>query len=125
MANDFKRFTASSVNTTAGAGATAVYTVPSTGSVAMESIVIGVTLSNKTNTGVTASVFLDNYDGSNAATKDVYIVKDASVPSGSSLEVMSGNKLVLQGNGSANDAIRVSAGTATALDATVSVLEDV
>ena len=121
MANDFKRFTASSVNTTAGAGATAVYTVPSTGTVAMESIVIGVTLSNKTNAGVTASVFLDNYDGSN----DAYIVKDASVPSGSSLEVMSGNKLVLQGNGTTNDVIRVSAGTATALDATVSVLEDV
>ena len=120
MANDFKRFTASSVNTPAGAGATSVYTVPSSGS-AMESIVIGITLANKTNAGVTASVFLDNYDGSN----DVYIVKDASVPSGSSLEVMSGNKLVLQGNGSANDAIRVSAGTATALDATVSVLEDV
>lgn len=120
MANDFKRFTASSVNTTAGAGATSVYTVPSSGS-AMESIVIGITLANKTNAGVTASVFLDNYDGSN----DVYIVKDASVPSGSSLEVMSGNKLVLQGTGSANDAIRVSAGTATALDATVSVLEDV
>ena len=120
MANDFKRFTASSVNTTAGAGATSVYAVPSSGS-AMESIVIGITLANKTNAGVTASVFLDNYVGSN----DVYIVKDASVPSGSSLEVMSGNKLVLQGNGSANDAIRVSAGTATALDATVSVLEDV
>ena len=120
MANDFKRFTQGSVNTTAGAGATAVYTVPSSGS-AMESIVIGITLANKTNAGVTASVFLDNYDGSN----EVYIVKDASVPSGSSLEVMSGNKLVLQGNGSANDAIRVSCSAATSIDATVSVLEDV
>jgi hypothetical protein len=87
----------------------------------MESIVIGITLSNKTTSGVTASVFLDNYDGSN----DVYIVKDASIPAGSSLEVMSGNKIVLQGDGTTNDAIRVSASTSASVDATVSVLEDV
>ena len=121
MANDFKRFTVPSVNTSAGASASAVYTVPSTGSVAMESIVIGITLSNKSASGVTASVFLDNYDGSN----DVYIVKDATIPAGSSLEVMSGNKIVLQGDGTTNDAIRVSASASASVDATVSVLEDV
>jgi hypothetical protein len=120
MANDFKRFTVSSVNTSVGASASAVYTVPSSGS-AMESIVIGITLANKTSTGVTASVFLDNYTGSN----DVYIVKDAIIPAGSSLEVMSGNKIVLQNSGSAGDVVRVSSGTATAIDATLSVLEDV
>ena len=120
MANDFKRFTSASLGTTAGASATAVYTVPSSGS-AMESIVIGITLANKSNAGITASVFLDNHDGSN----DVYIVKDATIPAGASLEVMSGNKLVLQGTGSANDALRISASAASALDATVSVLEDV
>ena len=120
MANDFKRFTVSSVNTSVGASASAVYTVPSSGS-AMESIVIGITLANKTSTGVTASVFLDNYSGSN----DVYIVKDATIPAGSSLEVMSGNKIVLQNSGSAGDVVRVSSGTATAIDATLSVLEDV
>jgi hypothetical protein len=120
MANDFKRFTVSDVNTSVGASASAVYTVPSSGS-AMESIVIGITLANKTSTGVTASVFLDNFSGSN----DVYIVKDATIPAGSSLEVMAGNKIVVQGDGSANDVIRVSSGTSTAVDATISVLEDV
>ena len=120
MANDFKRFTVSSVNTSVGASASAVYTVPSSGS-AMESIVIGITLANKTSTGVTASVFLDNYTGSN----DVYIVKDAIIPAGSSLEVMSGNKIVLQHTGSAGDVLRVSSNTATSIDATISVLEDV
>ena len=122
MANDFKRFTVSSVNTSVGASASSVYTVPAgAGSTALESIVIGITLANKTSTGVTASVFLDNYTGSN----DVYIVKDATIPAGSSLEVMSGNKIVLQNNGTTGDVIRVSSGTATAVDATVSVLEDV
>ena len=121
MANDFKRFTVADVNTSAGASASAVYTVPSSSSTAVESIVIGITLSNKSSSGVTASVFLDNYYGSN----DVYIVKDASIPAGSSLEVMSGNKLVLQGDGTTNDTIRVSASSSSAVDATVSVLEDV
>jgi len=120
MANDFKRFTQSNLGTTSGATATAVYTVPSSGS-AMEAIVIGITLSNTSNSGITADVFLDNYDGSN----DVYIVKNASIPSGSTLEVMSGNKLVVQGNGTNNDALRVSASASNSLDCTISVLEDV
>jgi hypothetical protein len=61
MANDFKRFTQPSVNTSTGASATAVYTVPASGGSAVESIIIGITLANKSSSGVTASVFLDNY----------------------------------------------------------------
>jgi hypothetical protein len=38
---------------------------------------------------------------------------------------MAGNKIVLQNNGTTGDVIRVSSGTATAVDATLSVLEDV
>jgi len=122
MANDFKRFAKPSVGTSTGASADAVYTVPAgAGSTALESIVIGITLANKTSTGVTASVFLDNEDGSN----DVFIVKDATVPAGSSLEVMSGNKIVVQNDGSNADVIRISCGTGSALDAVVTVLEDV
>ena len=122
MANDFKRFTVNNVNTSAGASASAVYTVPAgAGSSALESIVIGITVSNTSSTGITASVFLDNNSGSN----DVHIVKDATIPAGSSLEVMSGNKLVLQNTGSAADVLRVSASAATSCDAVVAVLEDV
>ena len=122
MANDFKRFAKPSVGTSTGASADAVYTVPAgAGSSAVESIVIGITLANKTSTGVTASVFLDNEDGSN----DVFIVKDATVPAGSSLEVMSGNKIVVQNDGSNADVIRVSCNTGSSLDALITVLEDV
>ena len=122
MANDFKRFAKPSVGTSTGASADAVYTVPAgAGSTALESIVIGITLANKTSTGVTASVFLDNEDGSN----DVFIVKDATIPAGSSLEVMSGNKLVLQGDGTNNDVLKMTSSTASAADGIVSVLEDV
>ena len=122
MANDFKRFAKPSVGTSTGASAAAVYTVPAgAGSSALESIIIGITLANKGSTGETASVFLDNEDGSN----DVFIVKDATIPAGSSLEVMSGNKIVVQNDGSNADVVRVSCGTASALDALITVLEDV
>jgi hypothetical protein len=88
----------------------------------MESIIIGIYLSNKSSSGITSSVFLDGYGGSST---DVYLIKDATIPAGSSLEVVSGGKVVVQGNGTANDVVRLSCGTASALDATVSVLEDV
>ena len=43
-------------------------------------------MANKSTSGITASIFIDNEDGSN----DVFIVKDATIPAGTSLEVMSG-----------------------------------
>ena len=122
MANDFKRYTKADVTTSTGTSSDAVYTVPSTGSTAMETVVIGIYLSNTGITGVTASVFIDAYNGSSY---DIYVVKDATVPAGSTLEVISGGKLVVQGDGVTNDAIRVSSSTASSLDATISVLEDV
>ena len=122
MANDFKRFAKPSVGTSTGASADAVYTVPAgAGSSALESIIIGITLANKGSTGVTASGFLDNEDGS----IDVFIVKDATIPAGSSLEVMSGNKIVVQNDGSNADVVRVSCNTSASLDALITVLEDV
>ena len=39
---------------------------------------------------------------------DVFIVKDASIPAGASLEVMSGNKLVLQNDGTNADVLKAS-----------------
>ena len=122
MANDFKRYTKPNVTTSTGTSGDAVYTVPSTGSVAMETVVIGVYLSNTSSAGVTGSVFLDAYGG---ASGDVYLVKNATIPAGSALEVISGGKVVVQGDGTANDVIRISCSTATSLDATVSVIEDV
>jgi hypothetical protein len=118
MANDFKRFCVPNVGTTN----TTLYGVPAgASSSALESIVIGITMANKTTSGITASIFIDNEDGSN----DVYIVKDASIPAGASLEVMSGNKLVLQNDGTNADNLEGIASAANSLDVTVSVLEDV
>ena len=119
MANDFIRVATPNISNSSN---TTIYAVPAgAGSSALESIVIGITMCNKSSAGITASVFLDNEDGSN----DVFIVKDASIPAGSSLEIMSGNKLVLMNDGSNADNLEAIASAASALDVTVSVLEDV
>jgi hypothetical protein len=96
MANDFKRFVKKDIGTGEGASGSTVYTVPSS-----------------------------SLDALGGASDDVYIVKDASIPAGSSLEVMSGNKLVLQGDGTNNDILKMTSSTASAADGIVSVLEDV
>ena len=123
MANDFKRFVKKDIGTGEGASGSTVYSVPAgSGSSALESIVIGITIANKSTAGITCDVFIDALGG---ASDDVYIVKDASIPAGSSLEVMSGNKLVLQHSGSAGDVLKMTSSTASAADGVVSVLEDV
>ena len=119
MANDFKRFCVPNVSNSSN---TTLYAVPAgASSAALESIVIGITMANKTSSGITASIFIDNEDGSN----DVFIVKDASIPAGASLEVMSGNKLVLMNDGTNADNLEATCSATSSLDVTVSVLEDV
>ena len=118
MANDFKRICTPSISNSSNS---TIYAVPNNSGAAVESIVIGITAANKTSSGVTIDIFIDNEDGSN----DVYIVKGASIPAGASLEVMSGNKLVLQNDGTNGDNLEALASAANSVDVTVSVLEDV
>ena len=119
MANDFKRFCTPNISNSSNS---TIYAVPAgSSSSALESIVIGITCANKSTSGVTVDIFIDNEDGSN----DVFIVKNASIPAGSSLEVMSGNKLVLMNDGTNGDNLEALASAASAVDITVSVLEDV
>ena len=118
MANDFKRICTPNI----GTSLTTIYAVPAgSGSAALESIVIGITMANKTSSAVTASIFVDNEDGSN----DVYVVKDATIPTGAALELMEGNKLVLMNDGSNADNLEALASATNSVDVTVSVLEDV
>ena len=118
MANDFKRICTPNVSNSSNS---TIYAVPNNSGAAVESIVIGITAANKTSSGVTVDIFIDNEDGSN----DVYIVKGASIPAGASLEVMAGNKLVLQNDGTNGDNLEALASAANSVDVTVSVLEDV
>ena len=119
MANDFKRICTPNISNSSNS---TIYAVPAgSSSSALESIVIGITCSNKTTSGVTVDIFIDNEDGSN----DVYIGKNLSIPAGASLEVMAGNKLVLMNDGTNGDNLEAIASAGSAVDITVSVLEDV
>jgi hypothetical protein len=76
--------------------------------------VIGINISNKTTSTVTADIILD--DG----VAEVYIVKGARIPAGTALAAMGGDqKLVIN----ESSALSVQTDTATSSDVVVSVLE--
>lgn len=107
MANTFKNSLARNV----GTSAVTVYTAPST----KNSICIELDVCNTTNAGVTCNAYITS--GGN----DYYIVKNAPVPVGGSLQVIAGQKIVL----SNLDAIKVTSSSASSLDVIASILEDV
>ena len=116
MANTFKSVTSGSIGTVL----TNVYTCPAS----TTAIILGASMANTDNNAIGGSIKLAK-SGSSAGADDVFIVKDASIPAGSSLEVMSGNKLVLQNDGTNGDNLEAICSAANSLDVTVSVLEDV
>lgn len=111
MANTFVRTTKSSLLTAdvTSSATTNIFTVGSTATV----VVIGALVSNKTGSSVNVNLYLSASSGDS-----VYFAKSVPVPAGSSLELITGNKIVL----TANDVLRASSDTATALDLTVSYL---
>ena len=122
MANDFKRFAKPNVGTSTGASGDAVYSVPAgAGSTALESIIIGISICHKNASERTVGIFLDNEDGSN----DAYIVNGLKVPGNTTVEIMQGNKIVVQNDGSNADVIRAEASAGSSIDVVLSVLEDV
>lgn len=107
MANSFKSNVAIDVETTGNV----VYTCPA----ATETTLIGMTLSNKSNTTtVTANVFLTR------STVDYSIISNATLPVGSALVPVGGDqKIVLQ----PADEIKVVVSTNNAVDVITSLLE--
>ena len=123
MANTFKVVTFAAEPNSAGTPYT-VYTTPSS----TTTIILGLVLSNIHTSQVTAEVELvsdttgggrgDNGSGS-AANVTSFLVKDAPIPAGSSLELLAGNKVVLE----TTDAIRVDCSVADKLSGTLSIME--
>lgn len=106
MANIFRLRTKANIGvTTVG-----IYTVPS----ATMTTVIGLTLANTSGGNINVTVGI-----SRTNTDSVNIVKGVPIPQGSTLEVMQGNKIIME----ANDSITVVSDTNTSLDASLSILE--
>ena len=111
MANTFKIDTKSSLVTDAVSNTTTnVLTAGASATV----ILLSVLVSNNTGSSANVDIFLVTSTGD-----DVYLIRNAPVPAGSSLEIISGSKIIME----SSDILRARADTATALDISVSYLE--
>ena len=126
MATEFKRVVFSSVPAgTITASGQQIYATPAN----CDTVVIGCLLTNTSGSSITADVLIATQVGTSGAVgalgnNDVYLIKGALVPVGSSLEVISGKVVVANTGSGTGDAIHVRCSTATSMDATISVLEN-
>jgi hypothetical protein len=111
MANTFKLKTKANID----ASLTTVYTVPSS----TTTVIIGCTVANVKGASVTADVQLVTASSSGENADDVYIVKAIPLPAGSSVEIMAGNKIILE----AGDVVKVKGSVTDAVDAILSIME--
>ena len=107
MANAFKLVT----DTGVGTSPATVYTCPS----ATETTIIGLNLANIVSSAAQVSVQLENNDGDN-----IYLIKNAPVPIGSSLVAVGGDQKVVM---NASDVLKVTSDTASSIDVALSILE--
>ena len=114
MANTFKVKTNGAMPASAGTPLT-LYTCPSS----TQTIVIGLTLCNIHTTTVTADVQLVSDTSDTETNETVLLIKDVSIPAGSSLELLTGGKVVVQ----ATDIIKIDCSVSAKIDATLSILE--
>ena len=119
MANTFKVVTFAAEPASAGT-AYKMYTVAGS----TTTVVLGLILTNIGTTAVTAEVELVSDTGSRGGANNVsngtsFLAKDVSIPAGTSLELLSGGKVVLE----ATDEIKIDCSVAAKIDATLSILE--
>ena len=87
-----------------------MYVVPS----ATTTVVIGITIANVSGSGVLVGVGITR-----PSSDDVKVLKNVPIPQGSSLEFMSGNKVVLE----ASDTLTVDSDSNNSVDATLTIME--
>ena len=114
MANTFKVKTNGAMPSSAGSPLT-LYTVPS----ATTTVVIGLVLCNIHTTSVTADVQLVSDTSDTETNETVLLIKDVTIPAGSSLELLTGGKVVLQ----TTDILKIDCSVSAKIDATLSILE--
>ena len=113
MANTFKLSSKAGVTS-----ADVIYTVATS----TTTIILGLILGNTTTSQVTATVTLTSDTGNRTNANDevnqtVELITNAPIPAGSSLELLAGNKVVME----ATDVLKLTASGAT--DITVSIME--
>ena len=119
MANTFKTVTFAAEPASAGTPYVMYTTAGST-----TTVVLGLVLANIHTTAITADVQLvsttSNRGGANnVANTTSQLVKDVTIPTGSSLEILTGSKVVLE----AGDKIQIDCSVADKVSGTLSIME--
>tara|TARA_B100000683_G_scaffold194611_1_gene187638 strand:+ start:259 stop:585 length:327 start_codon:yes stop_codon:yes gene_type:complete len=106
MANTFKLKSKKNVGITTSD----IYVVPGS----TTTVVIGITLANISGTGCNVGIGIERNSADN-----INLIKNAPIPQGSSLEFMSGNKIVLE----ATDKLTVNSDTNNSVDVALTIME--
>ena len=114
MANEFTNAIVQNVNAVAGTGS-----VLYTAAAGKTCIMLELDVASTSSAVIEASVEI--LDRAVSASAWRYLVKNAPVPSGGSLMVIAGQKIVLE----AGDKVRVTSSAASVMDAVAAILEDV
>ena len=117
MANTFKVVSHDVMPSSAGTPED-LYTTPSS----TTTVILGLVIANVHTSQVTADIKLvsDTSGGGRAATNTTtFLLKDAPIPVGSSLEILSGNKVVLE----TTDKLQVDCSVADKVSITLSIME--
>ena len=108
MANTFKNAALANVNNSAY---DTLYTAPA----ATQTVILGLAIANKTTAAVTVKV---QFTDSSASTTHQWL-EDVSIPAKTTLETLAGQKYILE----ATDILKVQAGTGSALDVVLGLME--
>ena len=114
MANTFKVKTHANMSNSAGTPET-LYTCPGS----TTTIVLGLLLCNNDTSQRTVDVKIESDTSDTETNATVFVTKDTPIPATSSLEIMAGNKIVLQ----ATDVLKIDSDVAGKIDATLSIME--
>ena len=109
MANTFKN---ASVANVANGSYSTLYTTPA----ATTTVVLGLSLANKTTNAVTIQCQFTDASDSNATRQ---LLENVSIPANTTLEVLAGQKYVLE----ASDILKVQASAASSLDAVLGLMQ--
>ena len=114
MANTFKLKSNANMPASAGTPLT-LYTCPGS----TTTVVLGLLLCNNDTSQRTGDVKIESDTSDTETTATVFLTKDTPIPATSSLELLAGNKVVLQ----ATDVLKIDSDVAGKIDATLSIME--
>jgi len=113
MAQNFRRYAEKNIGTSA-------VDIPDGANFDSYDTIVGINLSNRSALAIKASVYILISGATDNLTNRHYLIKDAPIPTGSTLQVLDGGaKVVVQ----ANDRLWVVSDTASSLDVWVSAVD--